>query len=151
MKAHCTAMIWDAEATCTVAIMEAEMVYMGHTHTLQQSLGESMQDLQCKATEKEGQDHQSLLEACEATLQACPPKDHGVLMYPLELLTGNMSLAALLATTPQLATTVGTPTPTTSLSPHWKHSHLQQGPNNDAIHPTRKHPPWDQGRKKPQC
>ena len=59
-----------------------------------------MQDLECEAIEKEGQDCQSFLEACGVALQACPPEAHGVLMYPLQLVTGNMSLADLLSTTP---------------------------------------------------
>ena len=45
---------------------------------------------------QEGQDHQVFLEACGAVLWACPPKAFGVLMYPLQLLTGSMSLAAIL-------------------------------------------------------
>ena len=85
---------------CAVAIRWAETACADHANTLQQSLGESMQDLEQKAIEKEGWDHQSFLEACRAALQACPPEAHGVLMYPLQLLTGNMSLATLLVTTP---------------------------------------------------
>ena len=47
------------------------------------------------------------MEACRAALWACPPKAHGVLMYPLQLLTGSMplvSILGMLATTLQLAT-----------------------------------------------
>ena len=99
-KAQCAAMIWDAEATCTVIIREAETACVGHTHILQQSHGESMQDLEHEAIDKEGWDCQSFLEACRAALQACPPEAHRVFMFPLQLVTGNMSLAALLATTP---------------------------------------------------
>ena len=44
------------------------------------------------------------MEAFSAALWACPLKAHGVLMYPLQLLTGNVPMAAMLATTLQLAT-----------------------------------------------
>ena len=74
-----------------------------------------------EALGKEGQDCQSFLEACRAALQACPPEAHGVLMYPLQLLTENMSLASLLVTTPnwplQLGTHPTTPPPTMSETP----------------------------------
>ena len=81
-KAHCAAVIQDAEATHAVAIREVEITCAGHTCTLQQSLGESMQDLECKAIEKEGQDCQSFLEACRVALQACPPKPMGYSCTP---------------------------------------------------------------------
>ena len=48
-KAHCTTVIWDAEAMCAVTSREEETTCAGHAHTLQQSLGESIQDLECKA------------------------------------------------------------------------------------------------------
>ena len=64
--------------------------------------------------EEEGCDCQAFMEACSATLQACPLKAHGVLMYTLQLLTGNVPLAAMLATTPHPATTGREPLPTAS-------------------------------------
>ena len=48
-KALCTATIQNAEATCTAAIREVKTIYAGHACTLQQSLSESMQDLEHKA------------------------------------------------------------------------------------------------------
>ena len=88
-------LLWPSrrQRPTAAAIRETEATGGDHTHTLQQSLGESMQDLEHEAIEMEEWDHQSFLEAC------CP-KAHGVLMYPLQLLIGNMSLATLLATTP---------------------------------------------------
>ena len=47
------------------------------------------------------------------TQRACPPEACGILMYPLQLLMGNMSLAALLAIFPQLSTTMGEIAPAT--------------------------------------
>ena len=105
--------IKEVKAHYTATIREAEAAGVEYAHTLQQSLGESMQDLECEAIEKEEWDCQSFLEACRAALQVCPSIAHGVLMYPLQLLTGNMSLADLLMTTPQLAIAIGKPTPAT--------------------------------------
>ena len=81
-KALCKGAIQDAEANCAATIREAETACVDCTHTFQLSLDESMQDLECKATEKEGWDHQSFLKACGAALQACPTDVQGVLMYP---------------------------------------------------------------------
>ena len=120
-------MIWDAEAKCAATIREAETTCMDHTHALQWSLDESMQDFKCEAIEK----------VCRAALQDCSTEVQGVLMYPLQLLMGNMSLATLLATTAQLAIPIGRPTPQLPLQLWQRHPHLQQGPNNNAFHPTR--------------
>ena len=38
----------------------------------------------------------------QVALQICPLGAHGVLMYPLQLLMGNMSLTTLLAIPPQV-------------------------------------------------
>ena len=72
-----------------------------------------MQDIEREAIEEEGTDHQSFLTVCGVALQACPPEACGILMYPLQLLTGNMSLAALLAISPQPSTNMGKPNPAT--------------------------------------
>ena len=50
---------------------------------------------------------------------------------------GNVSLATLLATTAQLAAPIGKPTPQLLLQMWWRHTHFQQGPNDDAFHLTR--------------
>ena len=134
VKIHCTAMIWDveaihvaaildAEAACAVTIREAETDCTHHAHTLQQSLGESMQDLECKAIEEEGLDCQSFLEACRAALQGCPTKACGVLLYHLQLLTGNMPLAILLVTSHYNWETY----PNNSLSDHVRDTHTFNG------------------------
>ena len=99
LKACCAAMIRTVEATCTKAIREAEASCADHILTLQLSHEESMPDMECEAIEKEGQDCQSFLESCRAVLQACPPEANGGLMYPLQLLIGNMSLPAVLVDT----------------------------------------------------
>ena len=49
---------------------------------------------------EEGRDCQSFLTACRAALQVCPPETHEVIMCPVQLVMGNMSLAALLTIPP---------------------------------------------------
>ena len=61
-----------------------------------------MQTLEDEAIEEEKCACQSFLQACGAALQACPNEALGVLMYPIHLLTGNMSLTSLLMAAPQL-------------------------------------------------
>ena len=56
------------------------------------------------ASAEQGHDCLAFMEACSAALQACPLKAHGVLMYPLLLLTDSVPLATMLSTTPLLAT-----------------------------------------------
>ena len=52
--------------------------------------------LQHKAKVEEGQDHEAFVEALWRALQSCLPETHGALMYPLQLLTGNVPLATIL-------------------------------------------------------
>ena len=113
VKAHCTTAIWDAEATCAATIREVETACVKHAHILQQSHREHMQELERDANEEEGRDCQSFLTACGVVLQVCPPEACGVLMFPLQLLTDNMSLATLLAIPPQLSMATGEPAPAT--------------------------------------
>ena len=64
------------------------------------------------ATIKEAEDcctHLSFLEACGATLRTCPMEAHWVLLYPLQLLMGNIPPASLLTASPQLALPVREP------------------------------------------
>ena len=72
-----------------------------------------MLKLECEVLEEKRHDHQAFLGACSTALWACPLKAHGVLMYPLQLLTGNVPLATMLVITLQLAT-VGREPPSTA-------------------------------------
>ena len=72
-----------------------ESYSVAQAHSIQQSHSEDMQHLKIDALEEEGRDHLSFLSACGVALQACPQNAPGVLMYPLHLLTGNMSLDTL--------------------------------------------------------
>ena len=133
VRAHCPAVtpeaeamhaaaVWEAEAKyadtirevetkCTATIREAEATCADCVHTLQQSHRKSMQNIEREAIEEEGHDQHSFLSTCGVALQACPPEACGVLLFPLQLLTRNMSLATLLLTTSQLAITMGEPIP----------------------------------------
>ena len=92
-KVLCTVVIWDAETKCTAAIREAETICTDHTHTLQWSLDESMEDLECETIEKEGQDHQSFLEVCRAALQDSPTDIWGATHVPLAVADGEHVLS----------------------------------------------------------
>ena len=54
--------------------------------------------------------------ACGVTLWACPVESLGILMYPIQLLTENMSLTGLLTTAPQQTTSLRGPIPLPSHS-----------------------------------
>ena len=121
MEVQHAAAIREAESTTKeeetyhkIAVKEAETCHATQAHDLEQSHKESVLTLECEVLAEEGHDHQVFVEACGAALWACPLKAHGVLIYPLLLLTGNVPLAAMLATTPQLATVGGEPPLTTS-------------------------------------
>ena len=98
---------------CAAAFREAETTCEEHAHILQQSHSECMQEIEMEAIEEEGSDHQSFLTASRAALQVCLPEACGVLMYPLQMLMGNMSLATLMAIFPQSSTAMGEPAPET--------------------------------------
>ena len=104
-KVHCMVTVREAESHCAVEIRRAESYSMAQAHSIQQSHSEGMQHLKTDALEEEGRDHLSFLTACRAALQACPLNALGGLMYPLHLLTGNMSLATLLSPPHQASTT----------------------------------------------
>ena len=154
VRAHCTTVIQDAEATCTAAIREAEATCADCACTPQQSHGECMQDIEREAIEEEGRDCQSFLTACGAALQTCAPEACGIFMYPLQLLMGNISLAALLAISPQLSTAMGesapaTPHPTVLVVPipKWQHHSSGEeatGPATLAKEPT--YLKWKEGK-----
>ena len=103
-KACCTNIIHNAETTCATTIRKVETACAECTHALQQAHRDSMEGLEREAIEEEQWDHQFFLIACGVALQVCPLEAHGVPTYPLQLLMGNMSLATLLAISPQPST-----------------------------------------------
>ena len=146
-EVQATEAIKEVEVYCAAAIKEVEACQVIHACTLEKSHKESMLELEHELIAEEGWDHQAFLEACGPVLWACPPEAHGVLMYPLHLLTGIMLLApilGMLAITQQLATAGRKPM---SQPPHLqcqRCQHPKLEPNGSTTHPTGKHPCQDQ-------
>ena len=92
----------EAEATCATTVRETEAARAAQTSKLKQAHLETMQILEDKALEEER-------HSCQSFLQACPNKALGILMYPIHLLAGNMSLTCLLTAAVQL--TIGSRDP----------------------------------------
>ena len=109
-EAQATEALKEVEVCYAAVIKEVEAHWVIHACALEKSHKESMLELEHEAIVEEVWDHLVFLEACGAVLWACPPEACGVLMYTLQLLTGNVPLAAILgmlATTLQLATAGG--------------------------------------------
>ena len=85
----------EAEVIHATAVRKAEATNVAQTSKLQQAHQETIQTLEDEAIEEEKHAHQSFL-------QACPSEALGVLMYPIHVLTGSMSLTSLLMATLQL-------------------------------------------------
>ena len=108
VKACYANIIQDAKATCARTIRKVKTACTEHACTLQQAHRDSMEGLEREAINEEEQDCQSFLTACGVALQICPPGACRVLMYPLQLLMGNMSGCPLGHLPPTLHQNVGT-------------------------------------------
>ena len=86
----------EAKVCHTDAIKEAELCCTTAACILQQTYWENVLTLEHEAKAEEGWDCQAFIEAFGVALWACLPKTWGALMYHLELLTGDMLLAAIL-------------------------------------------------------
>ena len=84
------------DAQATEAIKEAEVCHATTACVLQQAHRDSVLVLEHEEKVEEGQDHQAFVEAFGAAIQACLPKINGALLYPLQLLTGDVPLATIL-------------------------------------------------------
>ena len=84
------------DAQATKAIREAEVCHKNTACALQQDHQDNVLALECEAKVTEEWDHQAFAEAFGAAMQACPPKSHGALLYPLQILTGDVPLATIL-------------------------------------------------------
>ena len=81
--------------------------------------------LECEAKATVEWDHQAFAEAFRVAVQACPPESCGALLYPLQVLAGDVPLAAILgiSATAQLQAIAGRrlvttpPTPSVSGTP----------------------------------
>ena len=115
-QVQCAAAIRETDTHYEVTVKEVEAPCATQAQALEKSHKERMLKLEHEALAEEGHDCQTFMEACSTALQVCPFEAHGVLMYPLQLLTSNMQLAAMLATTPQLAP-MGRELPSTACPP----------------------------------
>ena len=88
--------IKDSKLHCTTRIKEAEVHHTTTSCVLQQFIRESMLALEGEGTAEEGQDCQPFVEASRVALWACLSTTHVALMFCLQLLTGNVPLAAIL-------------------------------------------------------
>ena len=100
------AAVQQAKSCYEDMIKEAKTLHTAEAHDMELSNEESVLKLEHKALMEEGHSHQVFVEACGTALQACPTKTRGALMYPFLLLTDNVPLAGMMASTPQL-TSVG--------------------------------------------
>ena len=104
----------EAEVIHTTAVRKVEAASVVQTFKLQQDHQETMQTLEDEAIKEEKHACQSFLQVCGVALQACPNEALGVLMYPIHLVTGNMSLTDLLMVAPQLTISLKDPIPSPS-------------------------------------
>ena len=104
----------EAEVIHATAVRKAEAASVMQTSKLQQDHQETIQTLEDEVIEEGRCAHLSILQACAVALQACPNQALGVLMYPIHLLTGNMSLTSLLMAAMQLTIRLEDPIPSPS-------------------------------------
>ena len=107
---NCTTIAAEAEAHCTTNIRKASHC-MEKICSIQQLHAEDMQHLETDTIEEEERDLLSFLATCGVALQACPLEACGVLMSPLQLLTGNILLATLLNIPPRCTSPGKNPLP----------------------------------------
>ena len=131
------------------AMKEAEVHHTTTACALQQVYKDSVLTLEHKAEMEEGWDHQAFVEAFGAAVKACPPETCGALLYSLQLLTSNVSLAAILgmsATTQLWAIADRGPAPAASIPSISEIPASQAGTKCQCFPQTRVCPSW--GRKK---
>ena len=122
--------IKEAKLCCAATIKEAEVCHSTTACILQQTQRGNMLMLVHVVKAEEEWDHQAFVEAFGAALQACPPKSWGALMYPFQLMTSDMLLAAILemSATIQLEAILGSgPAPAASIPIVLEMLALQQG------------------------
>ena len=78
------------------AMKQAEVCHTTAACALQQADRDSLLALECQTKVEERWDCQAFMEAFRVAIQACLPKTQGTLLYPLQLLTGNVPLVTLL-------------------------------------------------------
>ena len=108
--------IMEAEGGHLTTAREVEATCVAHVLDLQQAHREAIRALESEAIKEDGWVYQSFLWACRAALWACPAEALGILMYPIQLLTGNMFLTGLLIAAPQQTISPRDPIPSPSHS-----------------------------------
>ena len=87
------------DAQFDVTVREAIAHCSTAATALKEAYKSNVMALEWEAKAEEGKEHQAFAEAFWAVMKACPPEAQGTLMYPLQLLTGNVLLAALMGMT----------------------------------------------------
>ena len=82
----------EATAHCSTTATALEEAYKSNIMVLEE-----------EAKADEGRDCQAFAEAFWAVMQACPPEAQRTLMYPLQLLSSDVPLAALMGMTMQIS------------------------------------------------
>ena len=141
-------------AACLNEVQNAKLIREAKVHctttayTLQQVHKESVLVLEGQVGE-EGQVCQAFMGAFGAAIGACLPENWGALLYPIQLLTGNVPLATLLvisAITQLWPMAYRVLAPAAPAQECWRCQHHQQAQNTSAIPQTKVY--WPQGRKK---
>ena len=78
-----------------VAMREAIACNSTTATALKEAYKSNVMVLELEAKAEEGKEHQAFAEAFWALMHACPPEAQETFMYPLQLLTNNVPLAAL--------------------------------------------------------
>ena len=94
LNTELTACLNDAQAT--EAIREVEVHHKNTACALQETHWNNVLALECEAKVTEEWDCQTFTEAFVVAVQACPPESCWALLYPLQILTGDVPLAAIL-------------------------------------------------------
>ena len=82
-----------------VAMRQAVAHHSSSTTALEEAYKSNVMVLEWEAKVEEGKECQTFAQAFWAVMWACPPEAQGTFMYPLQLFTGDMSLAALMGMT----------------------------------------------------
>ena len=87
------------DAQFNEAMREAAACHSTAAGALEKAYKSNVMVLEWEAKAEEGKECQAFAEASWAVMWVCPPEAWGTFMYPLQLLTGNVLLAALMGMT----------------------------------------------------
>ena len=96
----CACTLAEAENCCSTAIREADSSGTSKACSIQQSHTKDIQFLEAEAIKEEGRDHLAFLATCGPVLRPSPPKAHGIMVTPFQLLLGNAPTSTLLSIPP---------------------------------------------------